>query len=61
MAIYGGYRDEEPIHTLRRLWWNGCGHTRRQWDASRVKEYIMSAKGEQFDVVLVDQIMTRWE
>jgi len=31
------------------------------WDASRVKEYIMSAKGEQFDPVLVDQIMTRWE
>ena len=29
MNIYGVYRDEEPIHTLRRLWWNGCGHTRR--------------------------------
>jgi HD-GYP domain-containing protein (c-di-GMP phosphodiesterase class II) len=31
------------------------------WGTSRVKEYIMSAKGEQFDPVLVDLMMANWE
>lgn len=31
------------------------------WDVSRVKEYIINAKGEQFDPVLVDMIITNWE
>ena len=31
------------------------------WDTSRVKEYIVSAKGEQFDPLLVELIIANWE
>jgi HD-GYP domain-containing protein (c-di-GMP phosphodiesterase class II) len=34
---------------------------KKAWDESSVKEYVMHAKGKQFDPVLVDLMMANWE